>query len=170
MLMYAQNNHVMPRDTPIHTYTLTHNHSTAEGSRTIIPVALFIGYGGRSSIGALLVLTEGLMPILLNYSRRVGFPTTLCTLSHGRSLSLCSDGWCQHMNVHRTYFWTLYTKANYPYFAAPAARGKHSLGSKIWRAGGGLFRAGSAGPVEHPHKAKCTHRAHLRHYPTQQPI
>ena len=39
LLMCAQNNHVTLRDTPIHTYTLTHNHSTTKGSGTIIPVA-----------------------------------------------------------------------------------------------------------------------------------
>ena len=55
-------------------------------------------YGVRSSIGALLLLTEGVTPFLLNHSRRVGFPTTLCTLSRGRSLSLCRERWCQQIN------------------------------------------------------------------------
>ena len=44
-------------------------------------------YGGMSSIGALLLLTEGLTSLLLlNHGRRVGFPATLCMLSRGRSL------------------------------------------------------------------------------------
>ena len=88
-----------------------------------------MGYGGRSSIGALLLVTEGLTSLLLNHSRTVGFPTMLCTLSRGRSLSLCRERWCQQINVHKlfcfvVYFWTVYTKANYPY---PAARSKRSL-------------------------------------------
>ena len=96
--MCAQNNHGMPRDTPIHPYTLTHSHSTAEGSRTIILVASFKGYGGSSSTGALLLLTEGLVSLLLlllllNHSRRVGLPTMLRMLSWACSLSsLESDG------------------------------------------------------------------------------
>ena len=59
----------------------------------------YIPYGVRSSIGALLLLTEGVTPLLLNHSRRVGFPTTLCTLSRSRSLSLCRERWCQQINV-----------------------------------------------------------------------
>ena len=66
----AQNNHIMPRDTTIHTYTFTWNYSTAEGSRTIIPVARFMGYGGRSSTGALLSPTKGLASLLLSHSKR----------------------------------------------------------------------------------------------------
>ena len=32
----TQHNHVVLRDTPIHTYTLAHNHGTVEGSHTVI--------------------------------------------------------------------------------------------------------------------------------------
>ena len=80
----------------------------------------------------MLLLTEGVTPLLLNHSRRVGFPTTLCTLSRGRSLSLCRERWCQQLNVPGIFFlvyisWTVYTKTNYPFPAAPVAR--------PWRAG-----------------------------------
>ena len=54
-------------------------------------------------IGSLLLLTKGVTPLLLNHSRRVGFPTTLCTLSRRRSLSLCREQWCQHINVPRIF-------------------------------------------------------------------
>ena len=49
-------------------------------------VGCFNGVWGGGSIGALLLLAEGVTPLLLNHSRRVGFPTTLCILSRGRSL------------------------------------------------------------------------------------
>ena len=54
-------------------------------------------------MGALLFLTEGVTPLLLNHSRRVGFPTTLCTLSRGRSLSRCTERWCQQINLPRIF-------------------------------------------------------------------
>ena len=38
-LMCTQHHHVVPRDTPMRTHTLTYNHSTAQGSRLVIHVA-----------------------------------------------------------------------------------------------------------------------------------
>ena len=51
-------------------------------------VGCFSGVWGGGSIGALLLLAEGVTPLLLNHCRRVGFPTTLCMLSRGRSLHI----------------------------------------------------------------------------------
>ena len=48
-----------------------------------------------------LLLTEGMMSILLNYSGRVGFRTMLCMLSWGRSLSYIESNGAQQINVHR---------------------------------------------------------------------
>ena len=54
---------------------------------------LLFGVWIRSRNGALLLLAKGVTPLLHNHSRRVRFPTTLCTLSRGRSLSIPeSDG------------------------------------------------------------------------------
>ena len=57
----------------------------ARGSRC---KQLLLGVWGRSSNGALLLLAEGVPPLLRNHNRRVRFPTTLCTLSRGRRLSI----------------------------------------------------------------------------------
>ena len=63
---------------------------SARGIRCKQPL---LGVWGRSSNGALLLLAEGVTPLLRNHIRRVRFPTTLCTLSRGRSLSIVeSDG------------------------------------------------------------------------------
>ena len=96
---WAQYNHVVLRDTLIHAYTLAHNHGKAEGSHVSMKLPDSGGIEYESSIGALLLLTEGVTPLLLNHSRRVGFPTALGTLSRGRSLSLCREQWCQQINV-----------------------------------------------------------------------
>ena len=54
---------------------------------------LLLGVWGGSSIGALLLIPQGPMPLLLSHNTRVRFPTTLCTLSWGRGLSFVeSDG------------------------------------------------------------------------------
>ena len=47
-----------------------------------------LGVWGRSNNGALLLLAEGVTPLLENHSRRVRFPITLCTLSEGAVVSL----------------------------------------------------------------------------------